>query len=138
MNVEAITRKSQRAAEDVAKKSERAFKAATEAAERALADLTGAASDLYDERKDDAEDLLREAGRTVGAAVGQAANSLVALLPSERRRRRRRSGMIVAGAVAVAIGLYLLRQARNSQKVGEESDAERSRTPGAHDDSTTG
>lgn len=98
----------ERLAERAAQTSERTLKTATKAAEQSLSDLVEAASDLYDERRGDAEEMLREAGKTVGTALTAAASNLVAMLPSERRRRRRRRGLFALGAVIIGVLAYRL------------------------------
>ena len=118
----------ERFASRAADRSERALKTATKAAERSLADLIDAASDLYDERKDDAEVMVRDAVKAVGKSVGDTATSLVAMLPSERRRRRRRYGIL--GALALVGGILgwqywkARREARNHTPARPEPQSE--------------
>ncbi|MEX1003835.1 MAG: hypothetical protein WD156_00540 [Acidimicrobiia bacterium] len=114
---------SEKFASRAADRSERAFKSATKAAERSLADLMDAASELYDERKDDAEVMVRDAVKSVGKSVGNTANSLVAMLPSERRRRRRRYGML--GAVALVGGIVGYRYWKARRDARDDAPAQR-------------
>lgn len=126
MNVEAIAAKRQRVLEEAAERSERALKKATEKAENALAELSDAATDFYDDHKDDAEEMLRDAGRTLSQAVGHAAATLVAMLPSERRRRRRRrTALILAGIAAVGVAGYCYQEWMRRQEAVNQATASR-------------
>ena len=121
----------ERLAAGAADKSERAFKTATKVAERSLADLIEAASDLYDEHKDDAEELVRDAVKSVGKSVGTTASTLVAMLPSERRRRRRRYGMFAALAVVGGVVGWQYWRARHQSRTSSEKSADPQHTGGS-------